>query len=685
MKTQNTSLFQKQLVNDAIGQSFIKLNPKILFRNPVMFVVEICTVVMLIVTIYSLTNASQGSFGYNLTVFIILLLTLLFANFAEALAEARGKAQADSLRKTREETPAKVLKDDGKIVQVSSSQLKKGDVFICETNDLIPTDGEIIEGIATIDESAITGESAPVIRESGGDKSSVTGGTKVLSDKIKVLVTTQPGESFLDKMIALVEGASRQKTPNEIALTILLAGFTLVFVIVCITLEPFADYAGATISIAALISLFVCLIPTTIGGLLSAIGIAGMDRALRANVITKSGKAVETAGDLDVLLLDKTGTITIGNRKATRFYPTQGVTEDQLLECATVASLADETPEGKSIIELAASKGYRHPSVIGAKGDIEYGLVGAKVIKFSAETRASGVDMDGRTIRKGAFDAIKKLVENNGNQIAEDLVANVKQISGNGGTPLVVSENGRALGVIELQDIIKPGITERFERLRKMGVKTVMVTGDNPLTAKYIAEKAGVDDYIAEAKPEDKLEYIRKEQQGGKLVAMMGDGTNDAPALAQADVGVAMNSGTQAAKEAGNMVDLDNDPTKLIEIVEIGKQLLMTRGTLTTFSIANDVAKYFAIVPALFITAIPALQGLNIMRLQSPESAILSAVIFNALIIPALIPLALKGVSYKPIGASALLRRNLFIYGLGGIVIPFIGIKLIDMVVTLFI
>jgi len=684
MKNSSTSLFQKQLINEALGQSLVKLNPKILFRNPVMFVVEICTAVMLVVSIYSFSNASLGSFGYNLTVFFILLMTLLFANFAEAIAEARGKAQTNSLRKTREETPAKVY-IEGNITLKSSSSLIKGSIFLCETGDIIPTDGEIIEGIATVDESAITGESAPVIREAGGDKSSVTGGTKVLSDKIKVMVTTQPGESFLDKMISLVEGANRQKTPNEIALTILLAGFTLVFIIVCITLKPFADYSHTTISIAALISLFVCLIPTTIGGLLSAIGIAGMDRALQANVIAKSGKAVETAGDIDVLLLDKTGTITIGNRKATKFYPAPDTSENEFLESATLASLSDETPEGKSIVELAKNNGYRHPAFLGSKTDLAYGLPGAKIIKFSAETRSSGIEVNGRSIRKGAFDAIKSLVERNGNKIPIEVVTTVSAISQNGGTPLVVTENYKTVGVIELQDIIKPGITERFERLRKMGVKTVMVTGDNPLTAKYIAEKAGVDDYIAEAKPEDKLGYIRKEQQSGKLVAMMGDGTNDAPALAQADVGVAMNSGTQAAKEAGNMVDLDNDPTKLIEIVEIGKQLLMTRGTLTTFSIANDVAKYFAIVPALFIAAIPALQGLNIMKLASPESAILSAIIFNALIIPALIPLALKGVAYKPIGASALLRRNLFIYGLGGVVIPFIGIKAIDLVVTLFI
>jgi len=670
MKSQNTSLFQKDLVNQAIRNAFIKLNPKIMFRNPVMFTVEIGTFVMFIVCIWILAGEkSQGSFLYNFVVFLVLLFTLLFANFAEAIAEARGKAQADSLRKTREETPATL--EDG--TKINSSQLKKGDVFVCEAGDLIPTDGEIIEGLASIDESAITGESAPVIRESGGDKSSVTGGTKVLSDKIKVIVTTQPGESFLDKMIALVEGASRQKTPNEIALTILLAGFTLVFVIVCITLAPFGEYSHTPITIAAFIALFVCLIPTTIGGLLSAIGIAGMDRALRANVITKSGKAVETAGDIDVLLLDKTGTITIGNRKATHFYAANGIDEKHFIKCTVLSSMADETPEGKSIIELAGI----NPSTLN--------ISNPKFIKFTAETRSSGIEFENTRIRKGAFDAIKNLSEKAGNIFPAEIQQQVITISSNGGTPLVVSENEKVIGVIELQDIIKPGIQERFERLRKMGIKTVMVTGDNPLTAKFIAEKAGVDDFIAEAKPEDKMTYIKKEQQEGKLVAMMGDGTNDAPALAQADVGVAMNSGTQAAKEAGNMVDLDNDPTKLIEIVEIGKQLLMTRGTLTTFSIANDVAKYFAIVPALFIASIPALQSLNIMHLHSPESAILSAVIFNAIIILALIPLALKGVTYKPIGASALLRRNLFIYGLGGLVIPFIGIKLIDLFVSLFI
>lgn len=666
----NQSLFQSDMLLQACKQSFVKLNPKLMFRNPVMFTVEIGTFVMMLVSLWILTGeSSQGSFGYNFTIFLILLLTLLFANFAEAIAEARGKAQADSLRKTREETPAKLA--DGKMI--SSSQLVKGDVFMCEAGDIIPSDGEIISGLATIDESAITGESAPVIREAGGDKSSVTGGTKVLSDKIQVKVTTEPGESFLDKMIALVEGASRQKTPNEIALTILLAGFTLVFIIVTVTLKPFADYAQAPITIAAFISLFICLIPTTIGGLLSAIGIAGMDRALRANVITKSGKAVETAGDIDVLLLDKTGTITIGNRKATHFYPTKGIAEEQLMKASVLSSMSDETPEGKSIIELAGVNPLAYP-------------INAPVfIKFTAETRSSGIDFDQTRIRKGATDAIRNIVTQAGNVFPVDITDQVTKISQNGGTPLVVCENEIALGVIELQDVIKPGIQERFERLRKMGIKTVMVTGDNPLTAKYIAEKAGVDDFIAEAKPEDKMNYIKMEQANGRLVAMMGDGTNDAPALAQADVGVAMNSGTQAAKEAGNMVDLDNDPTKLIEVVEIGKQLLMTRGTLTTFSIANDVAKYFAIIPALFITAIPALQGLNIMQLDSPESAILSAVIFNALIIPFLIPLALKGVAYKPIGASALLRRNLLIFGVGGILVPFVGIKLIDLIVSLFI
>ncbi|MBE5322315.1 potassium-transporting ATPase subunit KdpB [Pedobacter sp. MR2016-19] len=672
----NNKLFEPALVQTALKQSFIKLDPRVMVRNPVMFTVEIGTLVMAYVTVYSFSHSGQGSPLYNFFIFLVLLLTVLFANFAEAIAEARGKAQADSLRKTREETPAKVLLANGTIEIRSSNQLKKGDVFVCETGDTIPTDGEIIEGIATIDESAITGESAPVIRESGGDKSSVTGGTKVLSDEIKVQVSTAPGESFLDKMIALVEGASRQKTPNEIALTILLASFTLVFIIVCVTLKPFADYANTPITIASLISLFVCLIPTTIGGLLSAIGIAGMDRALRANVITKSGKAVETAGDIDVLLLDKTGTITIGNRKATNFYPTAGVNIKAFTDACVLSSLADETPEGKSIIELAAEQGFK------SAGTPE----GSTFIKFTAETRSSGLDtVDGRRIRKGAFDSIRNIVEKAGNIFPSDIENHVKAIATNGGTPLVVSENEKALGVIELQDIIKPGISERFERLRKMGVKTVMVTGDNPLTAKYIAEKAGVDDFIAEAKPEDKMNYIKDEQTLGKLVAMMGDGTNDAPALAQADVGVAMNSGTQAAKEAGNMVDLDNDPTKLIEIVEIGKQLLITRGTLTTFSIANDVAKYFAIVPALFIASIPALQSLNIMGLHSPESAIMSAVIFNAIIIPILIPLALKGVAYKPIGATALLRRNLFIYGIGGVVAPFIGIKIIDLLVGLFV
>jgi K+-transporting ATPase ATPase B chain len=681
-QSSSPSLFQRELVGTAIRESFVKLNPAILIKNPVMFTVEIGTFIMVLVTAYIALSgdSTQGSLTYNIVITLILLITVLFANFAEAIAEARGKAQAESLRKTRQETPAKVIRPVGnmkldEVQTISSAQLKKGDVVLCEPGDTIPSDGEIIEGLATIDESAITGESAPVIREAGGDKSSVTGGTKVLSDKIKVIVTTQPGESFLDKMIALVEGATRQKTPNEIALTILLAGFTLIFIIVCVALKPFADYANTPITIAALISLFVCLIPTTIGGLLSAIGIAGMDRALRANVIAKSGRAVETAGDIDTLLLDKTGTITIGNRKATNFYPAPGIKQVDMVRISALSSLADDTPEGKSIVELAGLDVTRNLNTNGSK-----------LIKFTAETRSSGIDQPtGERIRKGATDSIRTIVERAGNNFPAETDKKAKEIAANGGTPLVVIQNEEVKGVIELQDIIKPGIAERFERLRKMGVKTVMVTGDNPLTAKFIAEKAGVDDYIAEAKPEDKMQYIRTEQTGGKLVAMMGDGTNDAPALAQADVGVAMNSGTQAAKEAGNMVDLDNDPTKLIEVVEIGKQLLITRGTLTTFSIANDVAKYFAIVPALFTLSIPALQALNVMRLHSPESAILSAVIFNAIIIPMLIPLALRGVEYKPIGASALLRRNLLLYGVGGLIAPFIGIKLIDLVVGLFV
>jgi len=681
MSSSSQSLFQPALVAEATKQAFVKLDPRTMFRNPVMFTVELGTVVMLVVTLSLLfrPDAAQGSFGYNFTVFAVLLLTLLFANFAEAIAEARGKAQANSLRKTRQDTPARLRLDNGTTQQVSSAQLQKGQIFVVEAGEIIPTDGEIVEGLATIDESAITGESAPVIREAGGDKSSVTGGTTVLSDRIVVLVTTAPGESFLDKMIALVEGASRQKTPNEIALTILLAGFTLVFVIVCVTLSPFADYARTPIAISAFIALFVCLIPTTIGGLLSAIGIAGMDRALRANVITKSGKAVETAGDIDVLLLDKTGTITIGNRKATHFWPAPGVDARQFMEGATVSSLTDETPEGKSIVALAREQQI-------SPEQLQPRLEGAELIRFTAETRSSGVTLpDGTRIRKGAADAIRQLTEKAGHAYPTEVAERVQAVAANGGTPLVVSQNDQVLGVVELQDIIKPGIQERFARLRAMGIKTVMVTGDNPLTAKFIAEKAGVDDFIAEAKPEDKMQYIRAEQQQGRLVAMMGDGTNDAPALAQADVGVAMNSGTQAAKEAGNMVDLDNDPTKLIEVVEIGKQLLMTRGTLTTFSIANDVAKYFAIVPALFMTAIPALGALNVMGLHSPQSAILSAVIFNALIIPALVPLALQGVAYKPLGAAALLRRNLLVYGVGGMVVPFVGIKLLDLVVGLFV
>lgn len=672
------NLFQKDLVMQALKDSFVKLNPMAMMKNPVMFTVEIGTVVMLVVSFYLLIypDAVQGSFIYNIAITIILFITVLFANFAEALAEARGKAQAETLRKTRQETPAHLVLPSGEFKKVMSSELKKGDIFFVNEGEIIATDGEIVEGIATIDESAITGESAPVIREAGGDRSGVTGGTKVLTDHIKVQVTTGKGESFLDRMIMLVEGAKRQKTPNEIALTILLSGFTIMFLIVTVTLEPFGRYADTPIAIASLVSLFVCLIPTTIGGLLSAIGIAGMDRALRANIISKSGKAVETAGDIDTLLLDKTGTITIGNRKATNFFNVNGMADSEFIKYCALSSISDETPEGKSIIELAK------------KNNIEVNMNDYKndtFIKFTAQTRMSGLDTkSGLKVRKGSIDVIRDLVQQRGNPIPANMQKIVDEVASNGGTPLAVAVNGEAAGVIQLEDIIKTGIQERFQRLNKMGVKTVMVTGDNPLTAKYIANKAGVDDFIAEARPEDKMQYILNEQKQGKLVAMMGDGTNDAPALAQADVGVAMNSGTQAAKEAGNMVDLDNDPTKLIEVVEIGKQLLITRGALTTFSIANDVAKYFAIVPALFIASIPQLQALNIMGLTSPSSAILSAIIFNAIIIPILIPLALKGVKYKPLGAQSLLARNLLLYGLGGVIVPFIGIKLIDVILTIF-
>ena len=677
-RKKNLRLFEPEIIKIATRESFVKLNPLILMKNPVMFTVEIGAVIMAVNTVitFVISKSGQGSFIYNLLITILLLLTVLFANFAEAIAEARGKAQADSLRKTREETPAKLLNKDGSIQNISSAILKKGDIFIAEAGDIIPADGEIIEGLASIDESAITGESAPVIREAETDKSGVIGGTKVLSDSIKVEVSANPGETFLDKMIALVEGASRQKTPNEIALIILLAGFTIVFLLVTVTLQPFSFYSNTAVTITALISLFVCLIPTTIGGLLSAIGIAGMDRALRANVISKSGKAVETAGDIDVVLLDKTGTITIGNRKATNFFPVKGCSMDEFIKNSALSSLADHTPEGKSIIELAEKN---------SPGLFPLRLDNAKFINFSAETRMSGVNLpDGTEIRKGAWDAIKKW-SGKSDHVLEEIDNKVKSVAQDGGTPLVVAVNKNAIGVVQLEDIIKSGIQERFQRLRKMGVRTVMVTGDNPLTAKYIANKAGVDDFIAEARPEDKMNYILHAQQEGRLVAMMGDGTNDAPALAQADVAVAMNTGTQAAKEAANMVDLDSDPTKLLEIIEIGKQMLITRGNVTTFSIINDVAKYFAIVPAIFAATIPGLSALNIMKLATPESAILSAVIFNAFIILALIPLALKGTRYKPIGASALLTKNLLVYGLGGLIIPFIGIKLIDLFVSLFI
>ncbi len=616
----------------------------------------------------------SGAFKFDLQITLWLWFTVLFANFAEAMAEGRGKAQADSLRKARSETVANRLLNGGKTEQIASSALRAGDMVLVSAGEFVPSDGDIIEGIASVDESAITGESAPVIREAGGDRSAVTGGTRVLSDWIKVKITSNPGETFLDRMIALVEGAERQKTPNEIALNILLAGLTIIFLLAVVTLQPFAIYSGSPQTVFVLVSLLVCLIPTTIGGLLSAIGIAGMDRLIQHNVLAMSGRAVEAAGDVNTLLLDKTGTITLGNRQAAQFVPAPGVTEAQLADAAQLSSLADETPEGRSIVVLAKEK-------YGLRGR-ELALTEATFVPFTAQTRMSGVNFDGREIRKGANDAIIRYLEKDGVGMPVEVQATVREISNSGGTPLIVAENRRALGVIHLKDIVKGGMKDRFNQLRAMGIRTVMITGDNPLTAAAIAREAGVDDFLAEATPKDKMDLIRREQSEGKLVAMTGDGTNDAPALAQADVGVAMNTGTQAAKEAGNMVDLDSNPTKLIEVVEIGKQLLMTRGALTTFSIANDVAKYFAIIPAMFAGTFPVLNSLNIMQLKTPQSAILSAVIFNALIIIALVPLALRGVKYRALGAAALLRDNLVIYGVGGVIIPFIGIKAIDMIIT---
>ena len=663
------------------------LRPDILWKNPVMFVVEVGTVLTALYAIAAgLGYPTQASKEYLVALAIWLGLTVLFANFAEALAEARGKAQADALRKTRKATPAFLVMPGGKIVETVSTELKAGDLVEVVAGRIVPSDGEIVEGVASIDESAITGESAPVIREAGGDRSGVTGGTRVLSDRIVVRITAGAGMTFLDRMIALVEGAVRQRTPNEIALSLVLAAFTLIFLMVTVALWPMAlhaenymsEFAGVKVKslgtdVPTLIALLVCLIPTTIGALLAAIGIAGMDRALRANIIAKSGKAVEVAGDVDTLLLDKTGTLPVGTRNATMLQPLEGSAAPELGQLAALSSLADLTPEGKSIVELQQStaKSMMHVPV------------GARFIEFTAQTRMSGVDLlDGRKIRKGSYDAMVKYVEGSKGQIPSRLRAEIERVASQGATPLVVADGNRIVGIVVLEDILKPGMRDRFERLRRMGLRTVMVTGDNPLTAKAIAEQAGVDDFIAQATPEAKLAYIRHEQQGGKLVAMMGDGTNDAPALAQADVGVAMNSGTQAAKEAGNMVDLDSDPTKLIEVVEVGKQLLMTRGALTTFSIANDLAKYFAIVPALFASTLPWLRSFDVMHLHSATSAILSAVIFNALVIPALIPIALKGVQYRPVGADALLRRNLLIWGLGGVIVPFVFIKLIDVVLV---
>jgi K+-transporting ATPase ATPase B chain len=694
-------LFAPHLLRAALKQSFVMLRPDIQWKNPVMFVVEVGTALTLLFTIAKLLGfQSQVSITYLIALDVWLFLTVIFANFATALAEARGKAQADSLRKTRRETPAQRLLDDGRIEETVSTALRAGDRVVVEASQFIPGDGEIIEGVASIDESAITGESAPVIREAGGDRSGVTGGTRVLSDRIVVRITASAGKSFLDRMIALVEGAIRQRTPNEIALSLVLSAFTLIFLIVTVSLWPMAlnaelymkDYLGVAepvkslgTDVPTLVALLVCLIPTTIGALLAAIGIAGMDRALRANILAKSGKAVEVAGDIDTLLLDKTGTITIGNRRATRFVPDGGYSATELGRLAALASVADQTPEGKSIVDL-----YQKLPVDGS-GNSQGAphrldaLVpsGSHFVEFTAQTRMSGLDLpDGQQIRKGASEAVVRYVRHNNGHVPEGLQQQVDAVASKGATPLLVCEGNRIAGLVVLEDILKPGMHDRFERLRRMGLRTVMVTGDNPLTAKAIAQEAGVDDFIAQATPEAKLEYIRKEQAAGKLVAMMGDGTNDAPALAQADVGVAMNSGTQAAKEAGNMVDLDSDPTKLIEVVEIGKQLLMTRGALTTFSIANDLAKYFAIVPAMFAATLPWLKAFDIMNLHSATSAILSAVIFNALIIPALIPIALKGVRYRPVGADALLRRNLLIWGLGGVIVPFVGIKLIDVVLV---
>lgn len=679
----------REIYRRALVESFLKLNPKSMMRNPVMFVVEVGSVLTTGLWIQALAGHGEAPAWYIGAVSLWLWFTVLFANFSEALAEGRGKAQAEGLRKARRETTAKVLKEPrhgAPYETVESPYLKKGSVFLAEAGDTIAADGEVIEGVASVDESAITGESAPVIRESGGDRSAVTGGTRVLSDWLVIRMTSEPGGGFLDKMIHLIEGAKRQKTPNEIALNILLASFTIIFLVVCVTLLPFSLYSvraaghGSPVTLTVLVALLVCLIPTTIGGLLSAIGIAGMDRMIRHNVIATSGRAIEAAGDVDVLLLDKTGTITLGNRMATEFIPAPGISKDRLADAAQLASLADETPEGRSIVVLAKEK-------YGLRGrDIHQ--IAAQFVPFSAQTRMSGADIQAsgtesrRSIRKGAADAIRRYIEKEGGKYPGQVEETVQEVGRKGGTPLVVAENSEVLGVIHLKDIVKGGIKERFARLRSMGIRTVMITGDNPMTATAIAAEAGVDDFLAEAKPEDKLKLIRDYQKGGRLVAMTGDGTNDAPALAQADVAVAMNTGTQSAREAANMIDLDSNPTKLMEIVEIGKQLLMTRGTLTTFSIANDVAKYFAIIPAAFATTYPALEALNIMHLGSPESAILSAVIFNALIIVALIPLALKGVKYRAMSAVQLLRRHLLIYGVGGVIAPFIGIKLIDLAIS---